>query len=1336
MSDFKYDSKREAVDSLRGYVYQVYQSVFAWMTLPHDGVLYLERAEDFDIEKDSVVETVQVKETARSGNITLKTKECVEAVNNYWRCKNDNIGICVKLRYLTTSSPGVERASSFSVPREGINYWNNASLGRDVDIKVLKNYMLGLKYDDSFIEYLKRSSDEEFVNDIVRNVYWDTGAKDSTGLIRAIESKLISHGDRLAVGPTDSRSAFGDLVKRVLEVITSGGDRQLLFSEFLELFEQSTSEVVSKAQARFLRASGGQALAVASGGYVPGALRGGVPALRPPVPLVNGAIRREGFVKDLAGVLQKEGVLFLVASTGKGKTSTAILVSQFVGGGWLWLGLRGHNPEYVSVLLSRACIDIELSDNVCNVIIDDIDIRNYHKYENELLSLICIVRHSGGFVILTSYKEPVVSLLESLWLSSLSVITVRNFDLLEVREMLTLCGAPKEFSSNYSKFIHTMTSGHPQLVHAKISSYKSKGWPELNFADLIEDDVVKQEKDFIRERLIEDLPSKSAKCLMYRISMISCDFRRDVALNVGSAPPPIEAPGEHFDNLVGPWVERVGSDLFRISPLVYRLGESVYNKDEIIKLHSNLAISILKTKTIDLHQIGPVLMHVLISGSEKAFQHLMVLINQLYSENFDLVAKTIKWFAYSHLETGGVICKNSGIDVYMRYFQLRVAISNRESKQVVSIYELFNLAIEKIENNEMKEQMYALSYGTILNKMDAVVPSGLSVAAFNNFVDLCEGSSFLKDSLVSAVMSERVDGIDFNTPYDLFAFLISTRVSGVDDFVDLVTAIDKLVDHRRELLFNSMGADYFTFAGSMVGSAWLYHIKNDTLKPLEVVEIFNEAKTYALKWDRPDMVWHLSEAISVMYSEYCDDCEKALVELNSYIDDYKESGAVSYAIGKVYYAMERYSDAFSRFCLAKASGELRGTEAVFADRLAAISAARCGKLEKADQIFKSAIEIANKYETLSTIAISFHAERAFLAWEMGSAREAISRLCFVLKKLIPIESDGDIKNRHLHAVVGHFLGWLYSMPHSANLNRVAPYVGMFSTLEPHDDFKEFKPVPINGAWGMLYTLAGRFGVDLKEVCGDDLVKMNDVPLSFKVNFGILKLSSDWSTDDIFRAVGISIELSRSMFTARWMTENAIDIMSDGELKELPSDYFLDRDNADVFLMGLIVAAIKIVAEDLNLSDIVERWSADVAELNRVHKKINDFIAILLGVEVEDLSELHCSFAKSAFDYLSSDLTPSRAAVFHFRMLNVLAFFGEYVVCDKEVEEIVEGRWSWILLNQRFLLRNPGGCIHTLKEALSCAKSGRAKAASILLAASECLEFSLSEDSIKFLKSLA
>ena len=54
------DPKRQANDSLRGYLYQILHSVDAWLDLDDNEILYLEGAEDFDKISDDTATAVQV----------------------------------------------------------------------------------------------------------------------------------------------------------------------------------------------------------------------------------------------------------------------------------------------------------------------------------------------------------------------------------------------------------------------------------------------------------------------------------------------------------------------------------------------------------------------------------------------------------------------------------------------------------------------------------------------------------------------------------------------------------------------------------------------------------------------------------------------------------------------------------------------------------------------------------------------------------------------------------------------------------------------------------------------------------------------------------------------------------------------------------------------------------------------------------------------------------------------------------------------------------------------------------------------------------------------------
>ena len=119
----EHDKTREATLAIRGYVYQAYQSVLAWMRLREEEVLFLEAAEDFDVHERDLTVVTQVKDTSGSGSITLRSSDAVDAINNYWRHKQLNPDRTIRLRFLTTAAIGQEKGIAFPEAGKGIHYW-------------------------------------------------------------------------------------------------------------------------------------------------------------------------------------------------------------------------------------------------------------------------------------------------------------------------------------------------------------------------------------------------------------------------------------------------------------------------------------------------------------------------------------------------------------------------------------------------------------------------------------------------------------------------------------------------------------------------------------------------------------------------------------------------------------------------------------------------------------------------------------------------------------------------------------------------------------------------------------------------------------------------------------------------------------------------------------------------------------------------------------------------------------------------------------------------------------------------------------------------------------
>src|SRR5215469_6979390 len=101
------DVGRQAVAALRGYAFQLYGSVLAWLELREGEDLFLEVAEDYAVVAQGALKAVQAKETRASGAVTLNTAGVKEAINSFVDLSHRNPARTVSLRYFTTSPVGM-----------------------------------------------------------------------------------------------------------------------------------------------------------------------------------------------------------------------------------------------------------------------------------------------------------------------------------------------------------------------------------------------------------------------------------------------------------------------------------------------------------------------------------------------------------------------------------------------------------------------------------------------------------------------------------------------------------------------------------------------------------------------------------------------------------------------------------------------------------------------------------------------------------------------------------------------------------------------------------------------------------------------------------------------------------------------------------------------------------------------------------------------------------------------------------------------------------------------------------------------------------------------------
>jgi hypothetical protein len=218
---------RQAVDSLRGYVYQIYQSLASWIGIKEDEVLLLEVAEDFAVLAEGALTATQVKDTGAS--VTLRTKSVSGTIKALWDFQDANPDKTVYLNYLTTSNIGKERGLTFPDNHSGLTYWRVAAR-EGADVEPIRQALLSLRLPSKINSFIKDATAEQLREKVLRRIQWICGMEDIEVLNKTILDLLICRGEKMQLTPSDSERVRDSLVAEILRTIVKESNRRLRHS--------------------------------------------------------------------------------------------------------------------------------------------------------------------------------------------------------------------------------------------------------------------------------------------------------------------------------------------------------------------------------------------------------------------------------------------------------------------------------------------------------------------------------------------------------------------------------------------------------------------------------------------------------------------------------------------------------------------------------------------------------------------------------------------------------------------------------------------------------------------------------------------------------------------------------------------------------------------------------------------------------------------------------------------------------------------------------------------------------------------------------------------------
>jgi len=790
------DPSREAVASMRGYSYQMLRSIETWLDLSDGEELYLEGAEDLDRARHSEVTTEQVKDTIGSGTLTLRNSNAIAAISNFWQHCKRNPGSAIRFRYLTTSEVGMERGTDLSLSGPGINAWEQIRRAADAesslaDAEIIKNFLMS--HDgtaQSLKDFLTSTPTEQFVERIILPFEWVTGQPNADALQRRIENKLIELGERRKMSATSSSGALADLHLHAWNNVVDPNRVPLRRGDFIRILEAAGSTTIPTSQLLDL-------MKQLTGGSAPANEIKPLPHViaKPPI-AIRGQFSRPELETNLSSAL-RIGTVLIHGSTGMGKTIlAAAALKEFPGAGWI--DLRDLTPASVVAMLDAATQHIIHQRSPMTIVLDDLDANGDTRATTPALGrLVAAIREVSGFLLITSAQKLPPRLATIAFLEEDGIFAAPAFDPDEIGSFLGALGCPVDDIDTWAKIIAMSTSGHPQLVDARLQALHRQNWPRPSVAEWLTPTSELVDVRAEARQIVSALPQDERE-LLARASLVLGRISKQRLMAVGLIAPALHEPGLAIDRLTGPWLEVTDTSDLRVSPLLRNLGVETRGADWSKDMHGDIAWAWLQ-RSMSPVDVSTILMHSILNGRAGPLFHILQSLLEAPSEIWKQIAEAASAFAMLGVEDQYPSPFTGALDTgVLRLLQLRMAMEGEADQLRAVTRRAFREADDR-QSSDLGAVFFDFMFvWQLLAREDLVQPVSVAVDLGLRFKRLAE--------VVRQLLTEMDEGgqkvIDFwpdLSPVVSFSLVRSTStIDKFNEYLDLVDGLDST--EKRYLL--------------------------------------------------------------------------------------------------------------------------------------------------------------------------------------------------------------------------------------------------------------------------------------------------------------------------------------------------------------------------------------------------------------------------------------------------------------------------------------------------------------------------------------------------------
>lgn len=1063
------DPNRQATDTIKGYVYQAWESLYAWINLNDDEVLFLEGTEDFDLLSKAASTTTQVKHLSK--NITLRSTEVTEAISNYWVLQQKESRHVI-FQFFTTAARGQEQGNPFN-NLKGLDYWEKCkAIGK---VKLLRQFLLTVSgFPTELVDFIKASSDEDLLSKLIMPIHWLTEREDLENLRKKVEDALILHGDKHKTNATDSKKASSILLVIVFSTLCKKNisERRLGKADFIREFEALSMISISRSELQLLRDSSSQAIEdfASQSGFIPANPGGNIISSQISKPHIVDKdlfIIREVLKQQIISKLKSVSFLAITGSSGMGKSILSLQAVESERDEWERVSFRGFESSQIRDFLSWLC-DTNIH-NPSNIILDDINFGQGHNlYEDAFERLVLLLNSNNKKVLVTSQKKIPPKLSSKLDLTTENGTQIPVFSKEEIKTLLALNSCPALDINLWIKDIEITTKSHPQLVHARVRRLKADGWDKSKI--IFRTEELNEVKSEVVEGLISELPSQESRDLLLRLSILSGSFKQKNAIALAVYPKAINTPAVFFNQLVGPYVEQVTEEYYSLSPLLDNAFQGNFTDNEIKILHTLAGESYL-SKTLTPKDLSNIFLHGIVSGSGRILYFAFAAFQSVDSKHKALIYSYLEWLTAVHIGTNKMaIPQDEILNLMFRFIQFTIAVETKDSKSALAIADVWFGEAKKFTANGPFQKQKEAKFFPFMFFLSAFRYESLQIP-INKCVEwITAAYDFLdKNPEINTIFKQPWGSENTSWEEMIPQVALTKRVnsSNIEEFMSNLASL-----HGSQKIIDAINNDSM-LAKRIVDNVWLDQVDKDKPDWQEALVVLEKLRIFSADKKAFNISALAIRAIAIIKNEYTNDKSGAESIIATGIKKLGKLPEILNYRAKMAFIDRDYNLALNRWN--EILPELTKQDdltAAFAYRDAAVAAGNLNNWKVASQYFAQASVFA-KHQNEKLYEAQCLADHGFALWKLGEYEQCIKTFVQVIETLPKLPNPKtNLRSLGLLKMTANTLIYFQKTVNPEYRSVGMDYTEPFAGAHSQTDFSEkLKDLPITPALSLLGFLA-------------------------------------------------------------------------------------------------------------------------------------------------------------------------------------------------------------------------------------------------------------------------